>query len=115
MIHPDGLGTRPPKGKASPFQQVSKAVFGREGAAQILPKLPSIARALSSDGAIELEETFTPLGLHRFRRKDILEDPEAVEPISPGSALKPDPENWRCRKSWVLAGERTKERKPRSR
>ena len=50
-------------------------MFGRKGAARVLPKLPS-RRELEQD----IEEVFTPL--HGFKSRP-REDPEVLEPLSP--------------------------------
>ena len=52
-------------------------MFGRKGAARVLPKLPS-RRELEHD----IEEVFTPL--HGFKSRP-REDPEVLEPLSPDS------------------------------
>ncbi|KAH8057975.1 hypothetical protein JL722_6519 [Aureococcus anophagefferens] len=58
-------------------------MFGRKGAARVLPKLPS-RRELEHD----IEEVFTPL--HGFKSRP-REDPEVLEPLSPAPFRKGAP------------------------
>jgi hypothetical protein len=58
-------------------------MFGRKGAARVLPKLPS-RRELEHD----IEEVFTPL--HGFKSRT-REDPEVLEPLSPAPFRKGAP------------------------